>query len=216
MRTKERALKILSLLEKNYPRVPKLFLSHETDAQMLCAIILSARNTDKQTNKVTSKLFKKYKIVSDFAGANAAVFMNEISSIGLYKSKSKNIISSFKKIRDDFDGKIPQKMEELLQLPGVGRKTANLVLVSLGKIEGIAVDTHVARLSCRFGLSKSRNPDVIERDLVKIYPRNKWSKINGLFISHGRAVCTARNPKCGECFLNRAGLCPRIGLADPI
>lgn len=213
MKTKNRALKVFALLSENYQKVPELFLRHGTGAQMLCAIILSAQSTDAQTNKVTGGLFRKYETVSDFAHAKPRAFEREIRSIGLYKSKAKNIISSFKVIEEKFGGRVPKKMEELLLLPGVGRKTANLVLNSFGKTEGIAVDTHVARLSFRLGFSAGKNPSIIEADLMRLYPKKNWGKINGMFISHGRAVCTARNPECGACFLNSAKLCPRMGVA---
>ncbi|MFA5357724.1 MAG: endonuclease III [archaeon] len=211
-----RAKKVFQLLSKKYSDVPKLFLSYKTQAQMLCAIILSAQSTDVQTNKVTRELFLKHKTVSDFADADLSKLEREINSIGLYRSKARNIIFSFKIIKEKFGGKIPQTMGELLELPGVGRKTANLVLFSLGKIEGVAVDTHVARLSYRIGLSSSKNPSIIEKDLMNIYPKKNWGKLNGLFISHGREVCLARIPKCSNCFLNTAKLCPRAGVSKSV
>ncbi|MDD3159740.1 MAG: endonuclease III [Candidatus ainarchaeum sp.] len=200
---KLRAKKILFLLKKNYGFVPNLFLNYSTDAQMLVAIILSAQSTDNQINKVTKKLFKKYKTVNDFANAKKQVFEKEIYSTGFYKQKAKNIISCFLIIKSKFNSKIPLNMSDLISLPGVGRKTANLILLNKGIVEGIAVDTHVFRLSRRFGLSKSKNANDVEKDLKKIYKKIDWPNINKLFITHGRNLCTAINPKCDNCFLNK-------------
>ncbi len=207
---KKRARKILSELEKNYPQVPKIFLNYNTRAQMLCAIILSAQSTDAQINKITEKIFKKYSTVKDFANADPKKFEKEIFSAGYYKSKSKNIINCFKKIESDFGGRIPKKMSDLISLPGVGRKTANLVLLSMGIIEGIAVDTHVFRLSKRMGFSKAKNATQLEKDLMNLFEKKDWPVINKLLITHGRKICTARKAFCENCFLNEKKLCPRI------
>ncbi len=209
---KIRAQKIYGLLHNNYLDVPELFLDYITDAQMLCAIILSAQSTDAQVNRVTSKLFKKYKTVSDFAHADRKQFEKEIFSTGFYKSKTKKVISCFQKVIREHKGKIPETMSALIELPGVGRKTANLYLVSKGIIDGIAVDTHVGRLSQRFGFSVYKDANKIEQDLMLLYPKTKWHKVNGLFISHGRTICTARKPNCNKCFLNKVKLCPKIGV----
>jgi len=212
MDNKKRAKLIFNELKKNYPFVPLLFLHYKTDAQMLVAIILSAQSTDAQVNKVTQKLFKKYKLVNDFANANLKEFENEIRSTGYFRQKAKRVIACFKIIRDEYHGKIPILMEQLIELPGVGRKTANLVLVSKGIVEGIAVDTHVWRLAQRMGFTKFDDQLKIEKDLMLVFDKSVWSKVNGLFISHGRSVCTARNPNCAVCFLNKKKLCPKIGL----
>jgi endonuclease III len=209
---KKRAQIILSKLEKKYGFVPRLFLTHHTKPQMLAAIILSAQSTDAQINKITEKLFKKYKTVNDFASADVKVLEKEIYSSGYYKAKAKRLISCFKMVRDEYGGKIPETISQLIALPGVGRKTANLVLASEGKIEGIAVDTHVARLSYRFGLTKHKDPKKIESDLMFLYPKQKWIKINGLFITHGRKICSAKKPLCSKCLFNKNNLCPRIDL----
>ncbi len=214
MNKKERAERIILELEKKYPLVPELFLDYKTKAQMLCSIILSAQSTDVQVNVVTKKLFKKYKTVADFANATKSDFEKEIFSTGFYKNKTKNVISCFKKIETNFGGKIPKTMPDLVSLPGVGRKTANLVLLSLGKVEGIAVDVHVFRLSKRFGLTTATNPNKAENDLISIYPQKYWHLVNRLFISHGRAVCVAKRPFCSNCLLNKKKLCPRIGVLD--
>jgi len=209
---KSRALKVYSELKKNYPSVPVLFLHYKTDAQMLCAIILSAQSTDAQVNKVTSSLFKKYITVNDFANARRSVFESEIKSTGYYRQKAKHVIGCFKEIQKNYSGKIPLKMYELIELPGVGRKTANLVLANKGVVEGIAVDTHVWRLAQRLGFSKFDDQKRIELDLMQVFDKSVWHEINGLFISHGRAICTARSPKCAGCFLDKKKLCPRIGV----
>lgn len=216
MNKKERAEKIILEMKKNYPRVPKLFLDHNTPAQMLCAIILSAQSTDAQVNVVTKELFKKYKTVNDFANAKKSEFEKEIFSTGFYKNKTKNIIACFKKIKNDFGGKIPNNILDLITLPGVGRKTANLVLLANGKTSGIAVDTHVARLAKRFGLTKEKNPDKLEFDLLKIYDKKYWKYINRYYISHGRAVCIAKKPVCSKCFLNKKGICPRLDVKNSV
>ncbi len=210
MNNKKRAKLILVQLEKNYPSVPMLFLHYKTDAQMLCAIILSAQSTDAQVNKVTNELFKKYKSVDDFANANLKEFENEVRSTGYFRQKAKRVIECFKIIREKYNKKIPAKMDELIQLPGVGRKTANLVLASKGIVEGIAVDTHVWRLAQRMGFTKFDDQSRIEIDLMAVFDKSIWGKVNGLFISHGRTVCTARNPFCKGCFLNKKKLCPKI------
>lgn len=212
MDNKKRARVIFSLLKENYSSVPLLFLHYKTDAQMLCAIILSAQSTDAQVNKLTKTLFLKYKTVNDFAEAKLKVFEGEIRSTGYYRQKAKRVIECFKIIRDKYKGKIPSKMYELIELPGVGRKTANLVLANKGIIEGIAVDTHVWRLAQRMGFTKFDDQKRIELDLMEVFDKKVWHEVNGLFISHGRRVCTARNPKCEDCFLNKRKICPKIGV----
>ncbi len=209
---RERAKKVYSALKENYKNVPALFLNYETDAQLLCAIILSAQSTDAQVNRVTEKLFKKYKTASDFANANLTDFKKEIKPTGYYRQKSKRIIECFKIIIGEYGGKIPCSMSALIDLPGVGRKTANLVLANKGIVEGIAVDTHVWRLAMRLGFSSHDNQNKIEADLMEIFDKSVWGEVNGLLISHGRAVCTARKPKCNKCFLNKKKMCPKIGV----
>jgi endonuclease III len=179
---------------------------------MLCAIISSAQSTDAQVNRVTERLFLKYKSVDDFARANYKEFQKEIFSTGFYKTKAKNVINCFKKISKDNSGVVPLNMSDLVSLPGVGRKTANLVLASKGIIEGIAVDTHVFRLSRRIGFSKSKTAEGVEKDLMQIFEKKDWDKINGLLISHGRAICLAKKPNCSVCFLNKKKLCKKIGV----
>lgn len=212
VKKKLRAKKVFNSLSKHYKLVPKLFLDYKTDAQLVVAIILSAQSTDLQVNKVTLKLFKKYKSIDDFANANRAVFEKEIYSTGYYKQKAKNIILCFKKIKTDFNGKIPLKMDALITLPGIGRKTANLVLASKNIVDGIAVDTHVFRLSHRIGFTNKKTQWGVENDLMSLFDKTKWDKINGLLIMHGRAVCSAKNPNCKNCFLNKNNLCKLVGI----
>jgi len=152
-------------------------------------------------------LFKKYKGISDYANAKLEEFENDMRSTGFYKNKAKNIIAAAKKVLSEFNGNVPNTMEGLTGLPGIGRKTANVILSSgFGIVEGIVVDTHVIRLSNRMGLTKSSNPDKIEQDLMKIIPKNDWAVFSHLLILHGRKICKARRPLCGECKINK--LCP--------
>lgn len=203
---KTRAKKILSLLNKEYPGATTALI-HKNIMQLLVATILSAQCTDKRVNIVTEKLFKKYRTCVDFANADLKIFEKEIRSTGFYHNKAKNIIGSAKVIAEKFNGRVPDSMEKLIQLPGVARKTANIVLShGYRKIEGIAVDTHVRRLSFRLGLTKHLDPVKIELDLMRAAKKKDWPKMSDLLISHGRAVCTAARPKCPECVL--AALCP--------
>ncbi|MFH1552756.1 MAG: endonuclease III [Candidatus Omnitrophota bacterium] len=200
------ANKIYGILEKEYP-APATALEHKDAMQLLVATILSAQCTDKRVNIVTGHLFKKYKKAKDYAGAEAVKFEKEIKSTGFYRNKAKNIIASAKKIVRDYDGKVPKTMDELTDLPGVARKTANIVLFhAYGKNEGIAVDTHVRRLSGRLGFTKHTDPVKIEQDLVKLFDRKKWGYLSDRLISHGRKVCDARKPLCPGCSLRK--LCP--------
>ena len=197
---------ILTLLKKEYPQA-KIALQFKNNWQLLVAVVLSAQCTDKQVNIVTHSLFKKYKTIQDYAKANLKTFESDIRSTGFYRNKAKNIIAAAKEILKNFNGKIPDTMEKLIQLPGVARKTANTVLFNgFGKVEGVAVDTHVRRLSQRLGLSKNNNPDKIEQDLIKILPKKEWGKFSYLFIEHGRSICIAKKPQCLECVLGK--ICP--------
>jgi len=200
------ALKILDLLEKQYSH-PHIALHFHKPLELLVATILSAQSTDAQINKTTPALFKKYKTAKDYAEADVEEFQKEIYSSGFYKSKAKNIIAAAKRIVSDFGGEVPDTMDELTRLPGVARKTANIVLANaFGKVVGIAVDTHVARLSQRLGFSKNKDPNKIEQDLLELIPKERWYEINHLLIGHGRAVCNAKKPKCPSCVLRE--LCP--------
>jgi len=205
--TTKQAEKIYKLLKKNYPRA-KIALTYSNPWELLVTVILSAQCTDKRVNIVTEKLFAKYTSIESFAGANVSEFECDIRSTGFYRNKAKNIISAAKKIITEHRGKVPQTMEELTALPGVARKTANIVLYNaFGKVCGIPVDTHVGRLSQRLGLSGEKNPVKIEKDLMRLFPEKYRGKLSHLLIEHGRNICKARKPLCGECFLN--GLCPK-------
>jgi len=203
MKAKQAANKTLTLLKKQYPDAVTV-LGFGKPIGLLVATILSAQCTDARVNIVTKSLFKKYKTTKDYANADIKKFEQEIRSTGFYHNKAKNIINSYKIIEEKFHGKVPKTMAELMTLPGVARKTANIVLSeAYGIIEGIAVDTHVKRLSQRIGLSKNKDPNKIEQDLIKLVPRREWRNISNVLISHGRTVCIARKPKCGICVLNK-------------
>lgn len=196
-------LKIIRLLEKEYPKAG-IQLKYRNKMQLLVAVILSAQCTDERVNKVTEKLFKKYRTVKDFAKANQKELEKQIFSTGFYKNKAKNIILTAKTLQNKFNGKIPSTMNELLLLPGVARKTANVVLQNgFNKVEGIVVDTHVKRLSNRIGLSFEKTPEKIEKDLMKKINKKHWKKISNLLIFHGRKVCKAKRPLCQKCVLNK-------------
>lgn len=203
---KRRAERISRLLGTTYPRA-KIALHYENPIQLLVAVILSAQCTDKKVNEITATLFKKYKTAKDFANAKQSAFEKEIKSSGFYHAKAKNIINACKKIESDFGGHLPRAMEDMLTLPGVARKTANVVLGNAyGIVEGIAVDTHVIRLSQRLGFTKQTDPVKIEKDLMTLFPKKNWFLLTYRLINHGRAVCDAKKPKCDVCPLNK--LCP--------
>jgi len=203
-------LEIIRLLKDEYP-ISRTALRYETPHQMLVATILSAQCTDVRVNMVTEELFRKYKGINEFAEADLQELEQDIRSTGFYRQKAKNIKNSSIAILENFSGNVPDTMEELITLPGVARKTANVVLSSAYDItEGIAVDTHVKRLSFRLGLTRQTNPDKIEQDLMKLAPKGEWSDLSYRLILHGRAVCSARKPEHGICMLQH--LCPRKGV----
>jgi len=203
---KQRIDEIIAQLYKAYPR-SRTALRFESPLQILVATILSAQCTDERVNQVTPSLFRKYRTPRDFASVDQKILEEEIRSTGFFRNKAKSIVGASKKIVEDFDGAVPDNMEDLLTLPGVARKTANIVLSSaFKKAEGIAVDTHVKRLSQRLGLSKENAPDKIEQDLMAIVPKKDWIDFNYMLVLHGRAVCPARKPRCPGCQLKR--LCP--------
>jgi len=204
------ALEIIRLLNKEYPGEGTA-LNYSNTLELLVATILSAQSTDKQINKITVDLFRKYRTVGDYASALQDEFERDIRSSGFFRNKAKNIIGAARMIEAEFGGKVPRTMEELLRLPGVARKTANIVLYhGYGVTAGIAVDTHVKRLSQLIGLSSESNPVKIERDLMDLLPRKHWGRVNYLLISHGRTVCRARRPDCGRCVLSPR--CPSASL----
>ena len=196
---KRRAATVLGRLERRYPKA-KIALKYGNPIQLLAAVILSAQCTDKKVNEVTARLFKKYRSIDDFADANPRKLSEEIRETGFYRAKALAIITSARIIREKFGGKLPRIMKEMLTLRGVARKTANVVLGNAyGVIEGIAVDTHVRRLSQRLGFSAHDDPVNIEQDLMKLFPKEKWFKLTYTLIDHGRAICTARNRTCSLC-----------------
>lgn len=201
-----RALKIIELLEKEH-RDAKIALNHTNPLELLIATILSAQCTDERVNIVTKTLFKKYRSIEDYAGADLKELEQDIRSTGFYRNKARNIKKCCQMILDKFGSQVPKTMEEILELPGVARKTANIVLSNAyGVVEGIAVDTHVRRLSRRLRLTANDNPDKIEQDLMKLVPKSKWMRFTELLIFHGRKTCTAKRPKCETCVVNK--LCP--------
>lgn len=201
-----RTLKIIELLEKEH-RDAKIALNHTNPLELLIATILSAQCTDERVNAVTKTLFKRYWSIEDYAGADLKELEQDIRSTGFYRNKARNIKKCCQMILDKFGSQVPKTMEEILELPGVARKTANIVLSNAyGVVEGIAVDTHVRRLSRRLGLTANDNPDKIEQDLMKLVPKSKWMRFTELLIFHGRKTCTAKRPKCETCVVNK--LCP--------
>ncbi len=208
-KNRQKAIRIYEILEAEY-KEKKTALVYKTPLELLIATILSAQCTDKRVNIVTRDLFNKYKTVKDYAEANPGELEKDIKSTGFYRNKAKNIKSSAQMLIAMFKGRVPCTMEELIKLPGVARKTANIVLFhAFGKNEGIAVDTHVKRVSFRLGLTKERDPVKIEKDLMALLPPNKWGYFSNLLIDHGRNTCGARSPLCDECVLRR--LCPTTG-----
>ncbi len=196
----------LAILKKMYPDA-KPSLNYSNPLELLVATILSAQSTDVQINRVTEKLFKKYRTAKDYANADLMELENNIYSTGFYKNKAKNIKGAARLIVEHYNGKVPETMEELVTLPGVGRKTANIVLArAFGVIEGIAVDTHVKRVSRRLNFTKNSDPEKIEADLISIAPKEELDSISMILIYHGRKICQARKPKCEICFLKN--LCP--------
>lgn len=198
---KERINNILKLLEEHYYGA-KAELKFENPFQLLIATILSAQCTDKQVNKVTPNLFAKYKEPKDFVKLSVEELGNDIRSCGFYKTKSRNIIETCKILVEKYGGQVPTKLDLLRELPGVGRKTANVVGSNAFGIDAIAVDTHVFRVSNRLGLAKANSVEETENQLMENIPKNKWSEAHHWLIHHGRKICIARKPKCDECFLN--------------
>lgn len=202
--------KILQTLAKTYGRA-RTELRHADPFQLLVATILSAQCTDERVNKVTPGLFKKYPSPNEFANLKQETLETEIRSTGFFRNKAKNIIAASQKIIKDYNGNVPDNMEELLTLPGVARKTANVVLGNaFGKTEGIVVDTHVLRLSQRIDLSKNKIAEKVEQDLMKIIPRKTWIDFAHQLVLHGRRICIARKPKCNICVIEQ--YCPKVGI----
>jgi len=197
---------VIQLLREHYPRA-RTALEFRNPLEILVATILAAQCTDERVNRITPGLFRKYPTAAAFAGADRTALEQEIRSAGFFRNKAKAIIGAARRIVEEYDGAVPDSMEALITLPGVARKTANIVLsAGYGKAEGIAVDTHAGRLSRRLGLSRHEDPDKVERDLLAAVPKDDWLDFNFLLVEHGRALCLARKPKCPDCFLRP--LCP--------
>ena len=206
MDKKNRVKKIIQILETKYPKA-RCALRYNTPLQLLVATILSAQCTDERVNQVTPKLFAKYPDAESLAKAPLSDLEEIIRPTGFYRNKARAIQESCKKIVQEFQGKVPTNMKDLLSLKGVARKTANVVLGNaFGIAEGIVVDTHVKRITQRLGLVSSKNPEKIERELMELVPKSKWIDFSHMLIYHGRETCTARSPKCGSCEL--LSLCP--------
>jgi endonuclease-3 len=207
MMFRENVLKIIELLRKEYPDAKGTVLNFSTPLELLVATILAAQCTDERVNEVTKDLFKKYKTADDYAKAGLEELEKDIKPTGFYRVKAKRLKKCCKMLAEEYDSEVPQNLDELTKLPGVARKTANLVLSNaFGINQGIAMDTHVRRLSKRLQLSEKKQIDKMERDLMELIPKEKWFDFTYLIVAHGRNVCAARNPRCGECVLK--GLCP--------
>lgn len=203
---KERALDIARKLHRMYPKAT-VALDYTTPFELLIATILSAQSTDARVNLVTKDLFRKYRGPKAIADADPYTLEQDIKSTGFYKNKTKSIMGASKAIVEKHGGEVPDTMEELVKLPGVGRKTANVVLANaFKKAVGVVVDTHVTRVAARLGLTASSDAEVIEQDLMKILPQKEWTSFAHRLILHGRNICIARKPKCSECRINE--LCP--------
>lgn len=199
---KLRTKKIIGVLQKEFPAA-RTALLHDNPLELLVATILSAQCTDERVNKVTPQLFKRYQTAKQFAEANITELESIIQSTGFYRAKAKNIVNCCKALLENYGGNIPKDITEFIKLPGVGRKTANVVLGSaFGIASGIVVDTHVKRLSERLGFSQQTNPEKIEIDLMKIVPQKYWIDIGNYLIWHGRKTCQARKPKCPDCSIS--------------
>jgi endonuclease III len=206
----DRLQNILRLLHEEYPDAT-CALEYSEAHELLFATIMSAQTTDVNVNKVTATLFKKYKTVQDFADAELDVFQDEIRSTGFFRNKAKNVIGAANMIVQEYKGEVPPRMEDLLKMPGVARKTANVVLgTHFGLAEGVVVDTHVKRLAFRLGLTKQTDPVKVESDLMKAIPKSEWIFAAHALVLHGRAICDAKKPQCEACPL--LPLCPQNGV----
>jgi endonuclease III len=202
---RERIVPIIERLLAEYPEA-RIALRYRNDLELLVAVMLSAQTTDVNVNRVTERLFRKYRRPEDYLAVPLEELEDDIRPTGFFRQKAKAIRGAMTMLLEEYDGQVPARLEELLRLPGVGRKTANVVVAERGQAEGIVVDTHVRRLSQRLGLTKHDDPVKIERDLMRLVPRRYWNVLPHLLIQHGRRVCLARSPRCEICVLN--DLCP--------
>lgn len=206
----EKASKMLSILKKEYPDA-KYYLNFRTPLDLMVAAILSAQVRDEVVNEATKELFKKYRKAEDYANATQAELLKYIKKITFANNKAKNIINACKMLVEQHKGKVPESVDELVKLPGIGRKTANAIVQNaFGIVVGIPCDTHVLRVAYRLGWTTNKNPDKVEKDLMAIFTKRQWDKIPHLLKAHGRAVCKAPVPACSECPLNK--LCPKKGV----
>lgn len=203
---KERVSRIMALLDNEYGTDYRCYLDHDSAWQLLIATILSAQCTDARVNIVTKDLFVKYPDIKSFAGADQEELEQDIKSTGFYRNKAKNIILCCRRLLTEFNGKVPEDIDDLTSLAGVGRKTANVIRGNIYNIPSIVVDTHVKRISKKLGFTEEEDPVKIEYELMKVLPKDHWILYNIHIITLGRSICTARNPKCEECFLK--GECP--------
>ncbi len=202
---RERILPIIQRLEREHPDA-KIALRFDDELQLLVAVMLSAQTTDVNVNRVTERLFRKYRRPEDYLAVPLEELERDIYATGFFRQKAKALRGTMRMLIEDFDGRVPRRVEDLLRLPGVARKTANVVAAELGEPQGIVVDTHVRRLSQRLGLTRQHDPVKVERDLQKLVPREHWGLFPHLLIWHGRRVCLARMPRCEACVLSE--LCP--------
>ncbi|MCI5740864.1 MAG: endonuclease III [Lachnospiraceae bacterium] len=205
----KRTGEILKRLDEAYGKEYICYLNYETPWQLLIAVMLSAQCTDARVNIVTKDLFVKYPTLEAFANADLKELEQDIHSTGFYHNKAKNIIACTKRLLEEYNGEVPEKLEDLTSLAGVGRKTANVIRGNIYHEPSVVVDTHVKRISKKLGFTKSEDPEKVEQDLMKVLPKDHWILYNIQIITLGRSICTARNPKCTECFL--ADLCKAKG-----
>ena len=209
MDERERALRILQLLREAYPGVKGTALRFRTPFELLIATILSAQCTDEKVNEVTEELFEKYRTAEDYAKADMGELEEAIKPTGFYRKKAQRIKQVCQSLVEEYNSEVPRTMEELTKLKGIARKTANIILTNAyGVVEGIAVDTHVLRLSHRLGLTKWKTRDKIEQDIMELIPRDNWAEVNYLLIEHGRRTCKAKSPLCETCVVQE--LCPSV------
>lgn len=203
---RKRAAEIFKRLQRDYPDA-RIALNFGNEWELLVATELSAQCTDKKVNEVTEKLFKKYRSIADYAGATFDEFAEDVRPTGFYRNKTKNIIAAAQMVLAEYGGQLPRTIDEMVKIPGVARKTANVILGNaFGVVEGIAVDTHVFRLTHRLRFSEGKTPEKVERDLMSLFPKNEWFQLTYLLIEHGRNICTAKKARCDICDIN--SLCP--------
>lgn len=206
MNKEQRAQEVARLLKEEYPK-PKTELNHSSEADLVVAVMLSAQTTDVKVNEVTQKLFEKYKTWEDYANADVEEIRQIIRQVNFYKGKAERIVKAARKILSEFDGNVPRKIKDLIKIPGIARKSANVIQQELWDMsEGIVVDTHVTRVSNRLGLTEEKNAVKIEKDLMEVFSKESWRNISGALVLHGRYVCKARSPDCENCMLNK--ICP--------